>query len=364
MGWIKLHRKLLNNSIFRKPELLQLWIYLLLNACYKPEQHNAQQLQPGQLAVSCETISRALGYPNTSRKSIWRWLKKLEKEGCIRLEASKNNTIITICNWNIYQVDENDSQPCNSSVIVPLPTLNKTATESATQNATQSATQSATAKKPQNQHGSRNCRHASCKSAMQNATREAAQEATPTAAIYKEDIKKIEEDTKKIEEEKKDIYNTATGFSDTQEVGDSLQGFTNKSFSSKETTMRDYTLRFSKYVPNEQLFRSLDSKKQLDKLVSRYVTRFPQQRKKYGAGAAVTARRTFEEAIQKGINPFLLLIQIDYWDEESDGQNPSPWMIVDSLNGVGPWEQTMQYVRYSFDCYAATRGVQVATGSV
>ena len=34
-GWIMLYRKLIDNPIFLKPELLQLWVYCLLKANHK-----------------------------------------------------------------------------------------------------------------------------------------------------------------------------------------------------------------------------------------------------------------------------------------------------------------------------------------
>ena len=65
-GYIKLHRKILDNPIVMKDaEYFAVWIYLLLNATHKdmPAIFKGEKiiLKPGQLIVGCKSIGNELG---------------------------------------------------------------------------------------------------------------------------------------------------------------------------------------------------------------------------------------------------------------------------------------------------------------
>ncbi|MGB9791317.1 MAG: hypothetical protein ACPLTR_01920 [Thermacetogeniaceae bacterium] len=107
MDWIKLHRELLDSPIFRKPELLQLWLYPLLSACHE---------QTGQLVVGYETLANKLGYPKTYKASIRCWLKKLEEEGYVQLDSSHSGTIVTIRDWFDYKPTHDEKERNNTIV--------------------------------------------------------------------------------------------------------------------------------------------------------------------------------------------------------------------------------------------------------
>ncbi len=145
-----------------------------------------------------------------------------------------------------------------------------------------------------------------------------------------------------------------TGFADTEQqgqAGDNPSG----------VVLRDHTTYWRKpnEIPNEDAFRSLTVKEQLNLLVKEHRRRFPKQYKRYGAGGSVKTRQVFGESIAGGTDPWLLFIQIAFWDEEMDGVNPPPWQIVRTLEGCGPNQITEQYMRYTMDKQAAKEGVQV-----
>ena len=64
-GWIKLHRKLLKNPIFYKPELLQLFIYCLLSAGHEEQRilwNGKEQIIPvGSFITGRKVLSLELG---------------------------------------------------------------------------------------------------------------------------------------------------------------------------------------------------------------------------------------------------------------------------------------------------------------
>lgn len=99
-GWIKLHRKLLNNKIFFDSEKLQLFIYLLLMAAHEDCIVHGVQIKRGQLLIGRKRIAM-----DTRQKSgsIPRRLKYLENATMIEQQPNNQHTVITICNYDTYQ---------------------------------------------------------------------------------------------------------------------------------------------------------------------------------------------------------------------------------------------------------------------
>ena len=102
--WVKLHRKILYNPIFKNAELYQLYSFCLLRAGYEEgeafEGDDIVKLEKGQFVTGRIKLSEALGQnPST----IYKRLKKLEKLGYIELKSNNKNTIVTVVNWELYQ---------------------------------------------------------------------------------------------------------------------------------------------------------------------------------------------------------------------------------------------------------------------
>lgn len=107
-GWIKLHRKILNNSVVNKdPEHLAIWIYLLLNATHTSYKCSFGggfvELKAGQLVTGRKQIATCI---NISESKVQRVLKTFEIEQLIEQQTSSKNRLITILNWNLYQDSE------------------------------------------------------------------------------------------------------------------------------------------------------------------------------------------------------------------------------------------------------------------
>lgn len=109
-SWIKLHRKIIYNPIFKNSELFQLYSYCLLRAGYEEnevfEGDNIIKLEKGQFVTGRNKLSEALGQNSST---IYKRLKKLEKLGYIELKSNNKNTLITVANWELYQVKEQQS---------------------------------------------------------------------------------------------------------------------------------------------------------------------------------------------------------------------------------------------------------------
>ena len=106
IGYVKLHRKMMSNKIFKSSSNLHIWISLLMKAAhsknswkYKGREYS---VNPGELFTSQYSLSE---YTSLSRSKIYRALKKFESEQMINTNITPYGTHIQILNWREYQVD-------------------------------------------------------------------------------------------------------------------------------------------------------------------------------------------------------------------------------------------------------------------
>lgn len=111
-GWIKLHRKMLDNPVVCKDsDHLAVWTYLLLNATHSdyPEMFNGKKiiLKPGQLITGRKVISVKF---KISESKVQRILKLFENEQQIAQQTGNKNRLITILSWEDYQGREHQNE--------------------------------------------------------------------------------------------------------------------------------------------------------------------------------------------------------------------------------------------------------------
>ena len=103
-GWIKLHRKLLENPIMRKPSYLALWVVLLLKANHEDNRviWNGKDtlIKAGSFITGRKTLNKETGIAESTIEDI---LKYLETQHQIRQQKNNKYRIITILKWNDYQ---------------------------------------------------------------------------------------------------------------------------------------------------------------------------------------------------------------------------------------------------------------------
>lgn len=107
-GWVKLHRKMLDNPVVMKdPDHLAVWIYLLLNASHAeyPVLFKGKKimLKPGQLVTGRKSIASTL---HISESKVTRVLEMLKNEHQIEQQTSNKNRLVSIVNWDFYQQSE------------------------------------------------------------------------------------------------------------------------------------------------------------------------------------------------------------------------------------------------------------------
>jgi len=94
-GWVKLHRKVLNNEIFRHDHTAwRVFEYFLLVADHKTGRRDYGRFQ----------VARELDMnPSTLYKAI----KRLEKAKMVTQESNNRYTVLSIVNWGQYQSSDN-----------------------------------------------------------------------------------------------------------------------------------------------------------------------------------------------------------------------------------------------------------------
>lgn len=116
-GWIKIHRKILENPIICKDsDYLAVWIYLLLNATHKeiPALFKGKKiiLQKGQLITGRKSMASQL---KISESKIFRIINDYKSEQQIEQQTSNKNSLITILNWDKYQqIEQQNEQQMNN----------------------------------------------------------------------------------------------------------------------------------------------------------------------------------------------------------------------------------------------------------
>ena len=109
-GWIALHRQFTQWEWFDKPEMVQLFIYLLISATHEDTQWRGMTIKRGQIATSLEKIAFAT---SLSVRTIRTCLNRLKTTNEITVEATNKQTLITICNYDKYQGVDADSDKRN-----------------------------------------------------------------------------------------------------------------------------------------------------------------------------------------------------------------------------------------------------------
>ena len=111
-GWVKVHRKLLDNPVVCKDaDHIAVWMFMLLSATHTPQQMlfggEVITLQPGQFISGRNAISKAV---KVEENKVNRIIKIFKKQQLIEQQASTKNSLFTILNWNEYQESEQQNE--------------------------------------------------------------------------------------------------------------------------------------------------------------------------------------------------------------------------------------------------------------
>ncbi len=127
-GWIKLHRKLLEWEWFMDGNMLKLFLYLLLSANHRDSKWQGVDIKRGQLITGQNSLSKKT---KISVQSLRTCINRLKSTGEITVQSTNKYSIITICNFDEYQMmlSETNNQKSEQLTIEQQSTNNQLTTD-------------------------------------------------------------------------------------------------------------------------------------------------------------------------------------------------------------------------------------------
>lgn len=105
-GYVKLHRKLLQWGWYSDCVVKDVFLHLLIIAAFKDGEFLGHQIKAGQAIIGYSKLATELGFTVQQVRTA---LKKLESTGEITRNSTNKFTVITVENWEDYQLDSYDS---------------------------------------------------------------------------------------------------------------------------------------------------------------------------------------------------------------------------------------------------------------
>ena len=102
-GYIKLHRKILDNGVFADAELLKVFVWCILKANTTPNVVYGRKVDVGEFITGRITASEEL---HLKPSTIYKRLQRLKAQGYIDISSTTKNSLITVVNYKSYQLDD------------------------------------------------------------------------------------------------------------------------------------------------------------------------------------------------------------------------------------------------------------------
>jgi len=116
--WVKLHTKLLNWEWYSDINTTRLFIHLLLKANWKDSRYRGYEVSRGSLVTGRKKLAKETGL---TEQQIRTSLNKLKSTNEITIKTTKNFSIISIVNYEMYQ---QNNQEDNQQATNKQPTSN------------------------------------------------------------------------------------------------------------------------------------------------------------------------------------------------------------------------------------------------
>lgn len=125
-GWVKLHRSLAEWEWYADSKSVHLFLHLLIKANHKPSKYRGQYIERGQVLTGRKQLSAETGLSEQSVRTV---LTRLKSTSEITIKSTSKFSIITVCNYDKYQGEENDgnqqdNQQANQQVTNGQPATN------------------------------------------------------------------------------------------------------------------------------------------------------------------------------------------------------------------------------------------------
>jgi len=100
-GWIKIHRKLLDWEWYDEPNVMRLFLHLLLKANHKDKNYRGQVIKKGTLLTGRDLLAKETGL---SIQQIRTAINKLKSTNEITIKTNKQGSVIQIVKYAEYQI--------------------------------------------------------------------------------------------------------------------------------------------------------------------------------------------------------------------------------------------------------------------
>lgn len=100
-GFVKIHRKLVRWGWYQDNVVKGVFLHLLLTASYKETEWMGRTIHKGQVVVGTQSMAAELGF---TRQQIRTAISKLRSTNEITTESTNKYTIVTLINWEEYQL--------------------------------------------------------------------------------------------------------------------------------------------------------------------------------------------------------------------------------------------------------------------
>lgn len=112
-GWIKIHRSFLTWEWFDKPEMVQVFVYLLLKANHDAKEWHGMTIERGQIVTSVAKIAQET---RLSVRKVRTCLDRLKSTNEVAIETTSKFTLITISKYSTYQDAEDVADKVTDNV--------------------------------------------------------------------------------------------------------------------------------------------------------------------------------------------------------------------------------------------------------
>ncbi len=113
-GYIKLHRKILDNGVFADAELLKVFVWCILKANTTPNVVYGRKVDVGEFITGRITASEEL---HLKPSTIYKRLQRLKAQGYIDISSTTKNSLITVVNYKSYQLDDKPRKKRNLDTV-------------------------------------------------------------------------------------------------------------------------------------------------------------------------------------------------------------------------------------------------------
>jgi hypothetical protein len=106
VGWIKLHRQILNWEWYSDTNTFRLFLHLLLTANFKDQKYQGKLIKKGSLLTGRDKLSYETGL---SVREVRTCLERLKSTNEIAIKSNSKGTEIQVVNYDKYQVETNET---------------------------------------------------------------------------------------------------------------------------------------------------------------------------------------------------------------------------------------------------------------